>query len=194
MKKKLALFDLDGTLFDTSDVNYYAYLEAVEKEGCTIDYDFYCRECNGRHYKYFLPLIGISDEGVQERIHTNKKNLYERYLARARVNQELFHMIEDLDHCYYKAVVTTASRKNTEQILKFFGKRECFDLLITQEDIQKPKPDPEGYLLAMRYFNVCAEDTIIFEDSEVGLKAAKTSGAKVIKVDMDHSVITEEFE
>ena len=44
------------------------------------------------------------------------------------------------------------------------------------------KPDPECYLTAMDYFKVKPEDTIIFEDSESGLKAAEASGAFYYKV------------
>ena len=74
-------------------------------------------------------------------------------------------------------MVTTASKVNVEDILKTFGKLEVFDKKFTQEDFKKMKPDPEGYLKAMEYFGIKPENTIIFEDSESGLKAAESSGA-----------------
>ena len=83
---------------------------------------------------------------------------------------------------YNITLVTTASRKNVEDILNTFDKLNVFDKIFTQEDVTKMKPDPEGYLTAMKYFNVKPEDTIIFEDSEAGLAAAKLSGAFYYKV------------
>ena len=53
-KKKLAIFDMDGTLVDTKDVNFYAYKEALEEEGFSLSYEYYCKFCNGRHYTVFL--------------------------------------------------------------------------------------------------------------------------------------------
>lgn len=47
--KKLAVFDLDGTLFDTKDVNFSAYSKVLEELGYKerIDYKYYCDYCNG---------------------------------------------------------------------------------------------------------------------------------------------------
>ena len=73
MKKNLAIFDLDGTLFDTNDVNYFAYKEALLRHGFALDYDYYCTECNGKSYKFFLPVISTTDETILEKIHTLKK-------------------------------------------------------------------------------------------------------------------------
>ena len=57
--KKLAVFDLDGTLFDTKDVNFSAYSKALEDLGYKekIDYKYYCDYCNGTSYKNFIPMI-----------------------------------------------------------------------------------------------------------------------------------------
>lgn len=180
--KKLALFDLDGTLFNTNDVNFYSYQFALSREGIGLDYEYYCKECNGRHYKYFLPKLGIVDKESIERIHICKKNMYSSFLEHAKINAHLFEVIEVMKEKYSCAVVTTASRKNTHDILTYFGKEQLFDALFTQEDITKPKPDPEGFLLAMRHFAVSKEDTIIFEDSDVGVQAALATGATVMIV------------
>ena len=48
--------------------------------------------------------------------------------------------------------------------------------------VTKMKPNPEGYLKAMEYFKIKLEETIIFEDSDAGLEAAKSSGAFYYKV------------
>lgn len=181
--KKLALFDLDGTLFNTNDVNYYSYLNAVKGEGIHIDYEFWCKECNGRHYQYFLPKLGITEAETMERIHKHKKEEYENFLNYAKPNKHLFHLIDILGQSYYKGIVTTASRKNTMDILNYFDKTDLFDLILTQEDIHKLKPDSEGYVKAMDFFNASKEDTMIFEDSDVGILAALETGASVFVVE-----------
>ena len=67
-------------------------------------------------------------------------------------------------------------------ILCYFGYEDLFEFLVTQEDITKVKPDPEGFLIAMKHFDVGAERTVIFEDSEVGAMAARATGATVFLV------------
>ena len=181
MKTKLALFDLDGTLFDTRSVNHQAYNKALEEYGYSINYETFASECNGRHYKVFLPQIMGGEEHMEE-VHREKKRLYQSFLKSAVANEPLFQLIESIRGEYYTAVVTTASKENVDQILFGFQKEELFDLVLTQEDVHKKKPDPEGFLRAMEYFKIPPENTIIFEDSDVGLEAAERSGAGVFAV------------
>ena len=180
--KKLAIFDLDGTLFDTSDVNYMAYRAACNEHGAELDRDFFVKECNGRHYREFIPRI-TGDPSLLEPIHEAKKRLYNTFLDHARMNTVLFDIIESIAGTYRIALVTTASRRNVEDILEHFRVKESFELIITQEDIKKPKPDPEGFLMAMEHFGVLPENTVIFEDSDVGIEAARRSGATVFAVE-----------
>ena len=180
-KQNLALFDLDGTLFNTDDVNYEAYREALSNYEINLDRDYYINQCNGRHYADFLPII-MGTSKYMENVHLVKKEAYKKYLNQARINYHLFNIIKGLKSTYYIAIVTTASRKNTLDILKFFNYEYLFDYLVTQEDVINIKPDPQGFLIAMSYFNVAAEHTIIFEDSEVGILAARSTGAATFVV------------
>lgn len=174
---KLIIVDLDGTLFDTKDVNYYAYKEAIAPYGYDMDYRYYCDFCNGRHYLDFLPQITTDDKATLSAIHKAKKTAYRKYLDKAVLNQRLVDVIRLARLEYKTAIVTTASKENCDDILSRFDIADLFDLVLTHDDITKSKPDPEGFLKAMRFFDAKPEETIIFEDSEVGLRAAESSGA-----------------
>lgn len=183
--KKLAVFDLDGTLFDTKDVNFSAYSKALEDLGYKerIDYRYYCDYCNGNSYKNFIPkILGTVPEESLEAIHRRKMELYPSFLGKARMNEGLFSLIGTIRVNYVVALATTASRKNVFDILDCFSVRDCFDIFVTKEDVTKVKPDPECYLRAMEKAGAAKEDTIIFEDSETGLRAAEASGADYLRV------------
>ena len=182
--KKLTCFDLDGTLFDTNLVNYYAYKKALEECSFILDKEYYISKCNGRHYTEFLPVItNNAPKEIIEKIHARKKELYPEFLDKAIVNEGLFQIILGLRSNGCKTVVvTTASRKNTIDILSYYKKLECFDDLITAEDYINKKPAPDSFIEAMKRFNVNATETIIFEDSDVGIEAAQNSGASVFVV------------
>ena len=83
---------------------------------------------------------------------------------------------------YHTAVVTSGS-SNSKDILRNIGRLELFDVIFTIDDVKNGKPDPEGFLKAMEYFKVKPENTIIFEDSDVGLAAARKTGASICVVD-----------
>ncbi len=185
LKNKLAIFDLDGTLFDTKDVNYNAYQNAIRMAEIDVKIDYYdfCKLYNGKNYREFLPKIipNISEEKLKK-IHNLKKNIYQEHLDKAKKNDLLFSMIEEIKEKFYISIVTNASKKSVEDILEKFSVKNLFDLLITQEDVKNPKPSAEGFLKAMNYFNISKENTIIFEDSEIGIQAANKAETNYVKV------------
>lgn len=182
MKNKLAIFDLDGTLFDTTEVNFFSYSQAMEKFNYELPYEYFLEKCYGKYYKEFLPEIIGNSEEVLEKIHNLKKELYAKNLDKAKINTHLFNIIDNIKEDYYVAICTTASKKNTIEILKEFKKLEKFDLILTNEEVKKKKPDPEGYCKVMEHFKITPENTMIFEDSSVGIEAARRSKANVFVV------------
>ena len=182
----LICVDLDGTLLDTIPANAASYRAALEEQGFTVTDEYYAQYCNGGYYKQFLrPLMGgdPAPEAV-ERVHDRKKELYSSCLPMVRPNTSLLAILQAMKAAGHDlACVTTGSRKNATEVLEHFGVREWFGLIVTGEDVEKQKPDPEGYCRAMEHFHVTPADTMIFEDSGIGLTAAKASGARVFRVE-----------
>ena len=132
---------------------------------------------------FFEPYTSILMRMAQKALRLEGKAAYRRNLDKAGKNRHLFQMISRMRGCYYTAVVTTASRKNAGEILEHFMCGSLFDYLVTQEDVSKKKPDPEGFLKAMGYFGMDAGHTVIFEDSDAGIAAARATGASVFVID-----------
>lgn len=177
-QSKLVMVDLDGTLFDTRKVNYMAYREAAERHGFKLDYEYYCKYCNGKYYMDFLPQITTHNETILHQMHEEKVTVYKKYLEYAVPNKTLIDMLRLLGREYHKALVTTASRENSYDILNCFGLSDLFDLILTREDTERVKPAPEGFLKAMSYFSAVPENCIIFEDSKEGIEAANRAGVQ----------------
>jgi sugar-phosphatase len=76
------------------------------------------------------------------------------------------------------AVVTSATRSLAEVRLRAAG-IAIPQVLITAEDVRRGKPDPEGFLLAAARLGVPIEDCLVFEDSPAGVAAGKAAGARV---------------
>jgi HAD superfamily hydrolase (TIGR01509 family) len=59
-----------------------------------------------------------------------------------------------------------------------------FDLVITGDDVQKHKPDPEAYRLAATRLGLTPEQCLVFEDSDIGMAAGLAFGAQVLRISM----------
>ena len=57
-----------------------------------------------------------------------------------------------------------------------------FEIILSNEDVKNSKPNPEIYINAMSKLEILPEETLIVEDNENGIKAAKASGAHLLKV------------
>ena len=80
------------------------------------------------------------------------------------------------------ACFTNSIRMTANLMLEKTGILDLFDLVLSNQDVKKPKPDPSGYIQAMNHFSFSKEKTLIVEDSPKGIEAAKSSGANILVV------------
>lgn len=181
-RDRLIICDMDGTLFDTSMSNYYAYRDACKELGYTVEEERFLKVFVGKNYKDFLPYFGVTSKEDLAAIHELKKAYYEKYMKCISPNEGLIGLLKDNRDKAVLAVATTASKKNTMELLSYFGLSDMLDIVLTQEDVGKLKPDPECYIKVMEEAQIVADRTVIFEDSASGIKAAIRSGAKYVRV------------
>lgn len=182
MKKRLAIFDFDGTLYDTVPANAAAYAAALARCGVRLDTAYFSEHCNGRYYRDFLPELLGQDEARIRQVHEDKIAVFSQYYPLVRPNAALFALLDTIAPAYHIALVSTASRQGVMDILRRFGHTEKFELILTQQDVPRKKPAPDGFLAAMAHFGVAAADTIVFEDAPEGIEAARRAGAQCLAV------------
>jgi len=79
-------------------------------------------------------------------------------------------------------VVSSAYRAEIDPVLEASALAQVFSIVVSLDDVSRGKPDPEPYLLAASRLGLGAEDLLVFEDTAVGVAAAKTAGAYVVGV------------
>ena len=177
--KRLAIFDLDGTLVVTDAINFKAYKTALALSGVMLDRSVF-DSWQGRRWDQFLPEILQTDDMAKVKdVHIKKLGFYKTFVEDGIMNDILVDMIHGMKESFHVAIVTSASRINCMEILDHLKITELFDRVLTGDDVARPKPDPEGFLKMMSYFECGPENTIIFEDSPTGVKAAQATGAQV---------------
>ena len=181
-KTKLAMVDLDGTLVFTLEANALAYARALAEYGFTLTREDYAAHCDGRAYRDFLPEIMGADNPDIEAVNDRKIALYGECLTAARLNLPLLDILRGLRAEYLLALVTTASRKNVENVLNRVVLADFFDIVVTQEDVRRAKPDPACYNDLIERLGIARENCLIFEDSASGVKAALRSGCQTLVV------------
>jgi HAD superfamily hydrolase (TIGR01509 family) len=85
------------------------------------------------------------------------------------------------------AVTSSAVGDAIDEILRRFGIRDLFALIVDGSEVTHGKPDPEGYLLTARKLGVEPKACLVFEDSRVGVEAAKRAGMTCIAVRNVHA-------
>jgi HAD superfamily hydrolase (TIGR01509 family) len=78
------------------------------------------------------------------------------------------------------AVVSSAAPWMVDKVLTKLGIDHLFELVITQQDVTRHKPDPQAYELALERLGVTADEVIVFEDSYAGLRAAASAGCRSV--------------
>ena len=86
------------------------------------------------------------------------------------------------------AVCSNSIRKTVEIMLEKAMIIHNFDILFSNQDVSKGKPDPEMYITCMKKLGVEAHETLILEDNEHGIKAAIDSGAYLMEVESVYDV------
>ena len=181
-KKRLIIVDLDGTLVFTDHINFESYSQALAEHGFQLTWSEFQNRCVGQLASVFLPeLTSNINPKVQKSIHRRKKEIYREFLNLGHVNEGLINLLLNVSSTTNIALVTTASRENCTQVLKHFNLVNLFDLIVTGDDVTEAKPSPEGFKSAAEKFGVSAENTIIFEDSDVGIEAAKRFGGTIFR-------------
>lgn len=190
----LVIFDMDGLMFDTGQLSYRAYLQTAKK------YNF-----SMTHFVYYY-LTGRRDSEIRKRM----KDLYGKeqpvnlwrddmllnkktfLLAEQRVHKKkgLLELIAFLKQQNVKIAIASSSRAS--QIDHYFeieGMEKNFDYITSGEEVENGKPNPEIFLKTCQKANVKPENTIVLEDSVVGIQAAKIANMQAVQVPDDISYL-----
>ena len=174
-----ALFDLDGVLVDTEGI-YTEFWSEMDRRFPTGVAGF-AQVIKGSTLTDILDTY-FPDKSVQDRIVDMLKQ-HERDM-RYRLFDGVAELLAALRQRGFRmAIVTSSNRTKMKHLFAQLPELEkAMDIVITDEDISRSKPDPEGYLLAAERLGIPAEECYIFEDSLNGLRAARAAGGVVVGV------------
>ena len=172
------IFDCDGTLADTMPLHYLAWRETVQAR----DADF--------PEKLFYELAGVPSERIVEILNETfgyrldpkqtaeaKEYLFlETYLPQAQPIEPVVAIARKYKGQLPMAVATGAVQAVVQLNLKAIGLADFFDTVVAADDVARGKPAPDTFLEAARRLKVAPRYCQVFEDSDLGLEAARRAG------------------
>lgn len=179
MKMKAALFDLDGVVFDT-EPQY------------TVFWGQQCREFHPEHPGLEQEIKGQTLTQIydawfsgplepQQAMITDRLNQFEQQMHYDYIAGFLDYMMSLRQRGVKTAVVTSSNQPKMQAVYQARPEfRELFDAILTSEDFERSKPDPDCYLKAAERLGVSKEYCVVFEDSFNGLKSGRAAGMYVV--------------
>lgn len=177
------IFDLDGTIANTMQNHFLSWRKAILPHGIEFNQEL------------FLSLTGMPRFATIEKLNEmfgTTMNLQETGDIKAAHYKTLAHLTEEIKvvtdvikkyHTVLPMSIGTGSTKlGAKYTLETIGYDQYFDIVITANDIENPKPHPETFLKCAELMGITPKDCIVFEDGILGITAAKEAGMTVIDV------------
>ncbi len=181
------LFDCDGTLADTMPAHYRAWLHVTKHHGILFDEDrFYA--LGGRPTRDILATLA-NEASIEIDLDHASEMKETAFLEQVKYVKAIDPVIAALRRAHGHvpvAVVTGGYRDVCEKILLQIGIREFFDCIVASEDTNRHKPHPDPFLEAARRLGVAPEGCLVWEDSDLGIEAARQAGMSWIDVRSFH--------
>ena len=176
---KVLIFDFDGVIFDSESLHLQAFNEVLKNHDITISEEDY--------YKNF---ISFDDKGVFEKLIDDKQtvdqlikdknNFFEKYsIDNGLLFDGVSELIEKLSSKYILCIGSGAKRSEIISILKKFNLESFFEVIISADDVNYSKPNPETFQKVIDILNesenIRAIDCLVIEDTPGGIMAAKSA-------------------
>lgn len=197
----LVMFDLDGVLVDACEWHYESLNAALKEFDLNeISREDHLSTFNGLPTKVKLSMLGIDEETASKINRMKQDKTLEIIRSTAKPDAEKILMLSQLKREGIKvACVTNSIRKTAVAMLEATGQMPFIDLLVSNEDVQRNKPFPDCYDLAMEKLGVEPHRSLCVEDSPKGFEAAWNCKADYVwKVNGPHEVclwyLVEEWE
>ena len=184
---KAILFDMDGVLIDAKDWHYEALNKALGLFGVEISRYDHLNTFDGLPTKVKLEMLSkrfylpkelhafvneLKQQYTIDIIHEKCHPMFHHEYALSKLHKDGFKI----------AVCSNSVRKTIELMMEKAKLAKYIDLILSNEEVKKSKPDPEIYNLAISTFGFKPEECLVVEDNPHGIQAGRASGANVLEV------------
>jgi HAD superfamily hydrolase (TIGR01509 family) len=197
---RAVIFDFNGIIVDDEPIHFQLFQKVLGEEGITLtEKDYYARYLGFDDRGAFTSGYRdhdrpLSDAKLADLI--DRKAVYYQEAIRNHVTvfPGVKPLVTALAESLPLAVASGALRHEIETILSTISLRRHFRAVVSAEDVQSGKPEPEIFLKALAALNhsladqsaIAAGDCLVIEDSKEGVRGARRAGMKCLAVTNSH--------
>lgn len=186
LKVKAIIFDFDGLVIDTETPWYRAYKEVFARYDVDLSMDVWGK-CIGTTFDAFDPFEYLQNRSGQlidrEEIIAETRVIFDDIMRNQELRPGVVQYLQTAEQLGLKVgLASSSNRKWIDTYLERYNLSAFFQTIMTADDVDEVKPNPELYIKAMDGLSAEGSETIAFEDSLNGLHAAKAAGAYCVIV------------
>lgn len=183
---RAVVFDLDGVLVESEQVNVSSARDAFADRGLRLPPDAEARIV-GRHPVDYVPElareVGLPADEVEALLRVQDQLYRGRWMSEVRPVPGAIEVVRSLAESGLRlAIATSAGREHLDACLARFDLGPAFEVRVTKDDVRCRKPDPEPYRLALDRLSLPPRDAIAIEDTPLGVDAARAAGLVVLAI------------
>jgi beta-phosphoglucomutase family hydrolase len=177
------VFDCDGTIADTMPLHYEAWVAALGEHGVEFPEAMFYEmagiptariiEILNERHGHHMPVQATADY---------KEELYVKLIPRVRPIEPVVALVERYAGRLPMAVATGGTRAICTKTLASLDLLKHFREIVTADDVKNGKPAPDIFLEAARRIGVPPGECVAFEDADLGVRAARDAGMRVVDV------------
>lgn len=184
---KAIIFDMDGVLIEAKDWHYNALNKALRLFGFEISRYDHLVTYDGLPTSKKLQML-TAERGLPEKLHDFINTMKQKYTmqithAECRPMFQHEYALSNLKARGYRLALASNSIRDTIDVMLTKSKlRSYLDFVLSNQDVDNPKPAPDIYLKAIERLKLRPEECLILEDNENGIRSAKATGAHVLVI------------
>jgi beta-phosphoglucomutase family hydrolase len=182
---KAFIFDLNGTMIDDMSYHVRSWHQLLNQLGASLSYEQVKKECYGKNHELLERIFpGRFSEREKDRMSIEKERRYQQeYKPHLSLISGLDRLLQEARAKKVKmAIGSAAIMYNIDFVLDGLKIRNYFDAIVSADDVDKSKPDPETYLKCADRLHLYPWECIVFEDSPKGVEAAANAGMKAVVI------------
>ncbi len=174
----IILFDLDGTLIDSTDAIVETFHHSFEVHDFTKPDDEEIKTLIGYPLHIMYKELGVDEDKVWDFVHTYKEEYRKISTIKTKLLECAVEAVEEASKFAKLGIVTTKTGKYSKVLMEHFDLMKYFDVLVGFEDVKNPKPHQEPILKALESFSANDKDIWMIGDTKLDIICADNAGVK----------------